>query len=50
MQRANGDLRLTQLFLRHESIRTTADYYLHPDEAELVAAMLTMGKGWSPKE
>lgn len=45
-QRANKDLKLTQLFLRHESIRTTADYYLHPDEAELVAGLLAAGDAW----
>jgi integrase len=49
-QRANHDLKLTQLFLRHESIRTTADYYLHPDEAELVAGLHAAGAAWSSKE
>jgi integrase/recombinase XerC len=45
-QRTNKDLKLTQLFLRHESIRTTADYYLHPDEDELVAGLRAAGDAW----
>ena len=49
-QRANHDLKLTQLFLRHESNRTTADYYLHPDETELVAGLHAAGAAWSSKE
>jgi integrase len=45
-QRTNKDLKLTQLFLRHESIRNTADYYLHPDEAEFIAGLLAAGDAW----
>jgi integrase len=48
-QRANHDLKLTQVFMRHESIRTTADYYLHPDQAELVAGLEAVGERWAPK-
>jgi integrase len=49
-QRASGDLKLTQMFMRHESIRTTADYYLHPDAAELVAGLEAVAACWTPKE
>jgi integrase len=45
--RANRDLKLTQLFMRHESIRTTADYYLHPDEEDLVAGLRAVGERWN---
>jgi integrase len=47
-QRANKDLKLTQLFLRHESIRTTAGYYLHPDEDEL--GLRLADDAWLSKE
>jgi hypothetical protein len=33
----------------HESIRTTADYYLHPDQSELVAGLEAVGERWAPK-
>jgi hypothetical protein len=42
-------LKLTQVFMRHESIRTTADYYLHPDAEELVAGLEAVGKRWALK-
>jgi integrase/recombinase XerC len=36
--RETRDLRLTQKLMRHKSIRTTADTYLHDDPADLAAA------------
>jgi hypothetical protein len=33
--------------MRHASISTTSDYYMHPDEAELVAAMERAGERWA---
>ena len=45
-QRANRDLKLTQMFMRHESIRTTADYYLHPDQGELIAGLKAVAERW----
>jgi integrase/recombinase XerC len=49
-QRASHDLKLTQLFMRHASIQTTADYYLHPDADELVAGLEAVGERWRSKE
>jgi integrase len=46
-QRTNRDLKLTQLFMRHESIRTTADYYLHPEREEVIAGLRAVGERWS---
>lgn len=40
--RETRDLRLTQKLMRHKSIRTTADTYLHDDMADLADAMDTM--------
>lgn len=37
--RENRDLRLTQKLMRHKTIRTTADTYLHDDAADLAEAM-----------
>jgi site-specific recombinase XerC len=37
--RANKDLKKTQLFMRHRSITTTADVYVHLDREELEEAM-----------
>jgi hypothetical protein len=37
--RANKDLKKTQLFMRHRSITTTADTYVHLDREELEEAM-----------
>lgn len=36
--RETRDLRMTQKLMRHKSIRTTADTYLHDDPADLAAA------------
>jgi integrase len=49
-QRATHDLKLTQLFMRHASIQTTADYYLHPDPQELVAGLEAVATRWERKE
>lgn len=38
-RRAGNDLELTRVFMRHASISTTSDYYMHPDRQELVEAM-----------
>jgi site-specific recombinase XerC len=43
--RETRDLRLTQRLMRHKSIRTTADTYLHDDATDLADAMSTL-PGW----
>lgn len=40
--RETRDLRMTQRLMRHKSIRTTADTYLHDDPADLSAAFDTL--------
>lgn len=40
--RETRDLRLTQKLMRHKSIRTTADTYLHDDTADMAEAWDTM--------
>jgi integrase/recombinase XerD len=37
--RASGDLKRTQMFMRHKSITTTADTYMHLDREDLEQAM-----------
>ena len=37
--RAGGDLKKTQMFVRHKSITTTADTYMHLDRDDLEQAM-----------
>ena len=37
--RASGDLKKTQMFMRHKSITTTADTYMHLDREDLEEAM-----------
>ena len=37
--RASGDLKRTQMFMRHKSITTTADTYMHLDRDDLEEAM-----------
>jgi integrase len=46
-RRAGNDLELTRLFMRHASITTTSDYYMHADQAELVEAMHRAGARWN---
>ena len=36
---ATGDLELTRLFMRHASISTTSEHYMHADKAQLIAGM-----------
>ena len=36
-RRATGDLELIRLFMRHASISTTSEHYMHADREELVA-------------
>ena len=38
-RRATGDLELTRLFMRHASITTTSEHYMHADKSELIAGM-----------
>lgn len=40
--RETRDLRMTQRLMRHKTIRTTADTYLHDDTADLADAMVSM--------
>jgi integrase len=44
--RATGDLKLTQMFMRHASISTTADVYLHLDRADLIVGMKKAQERW----
>jgi site-specific recombinase XerC len=37
--RASKDLKRTQMFIRHKSITTTADTYMHLDRTDLEEAM-----------
>ena len=37
--RASKDLKRTQMFMRHRSITTTADTYMHLDRADLEESM-----------
>jgi integrase len=46
-RRAGNDLELTGVFMRHASISTTSDYYMHPDQDELVAGMQRAGARWA---
>jgi integrase len=46
-RRAGNDLELTRVFMRHESISTTSEFYMHPDEAELRAGMARAGERWN---
>jgi integrase/recombinase XerC len=45
-RRATGDLELTRAFMRHETIRTTSEYYMDVDQSELVAGMRLAGERW----
>lgn len=44
--RATGDLKLTQKFMRHASIATTADEYLHLDTDDLIEGMRAADARW----
>ena len=45
-RRATGDLELTRKFMRHASISTTSEHYMHADQDELIAAMKLAGERW----
>lgn len=45
-RRATGDLELTRLFMRHSSISTTSEHYMHADRDELVAGMRRAEERW----
>ena len=45
-RRATGDLELTRLFMRHASISTTSEHYMHADRDELEDAMRLLGERW----
>lgn len=46
-RRATGDLELTRLFMRHASISTTSEHYMHADKDELIAGMRLAEERWS---
>ena len=45
-RRATGDLELTRKFMRHASISTTSEHYMHASQDELIAAMKLAGERW----
>ena len=45
-RRATGDLELIRLFMRHASISTTSEHYMHADREELVAGMPLAEERW----
>jgi integrase len=45
-RRATGDLELTRLFMRHASISTTSEHYMHADQDELIAGMRLAEERW----
>jgi integrase len=45
-RRATGDLELTRLFMRHASISTTSEHYMHADRDELVEGMRRVDERW----
>jgi integrase/recombinase XerC len=45
-RRATGDLELTRLFMRHASISTTSEHYMHADKDELIAGMRLAEERW----
>ena len=45
-RRATGDLELTRLFMRHASISTTSEHYMHADKSELIAGMHQLEERW----
>jgi integrase len=48
--RATGNLELTRMFMRHDSISTTSEAYLHLDRDDLIEAMQLAGARWAAKE
>lgn len=45
-RRATGDLELTRLFMRHASISTTSEHYMHADKDELIRGMRLAEARW----
>jgi integrase/recombinase XerC len=45
-RRATSDLELTRVFMRHASISTTSEHYMHADRDELVAGMRLAEGRW----
>jgi integrase len=46
-RRATGDLELTRLFMRHASISTTSEHYMHADKEELIAGIRVLEERWN---
>lgn len=46
-RRATSDLELTRLFMRHASISTTSEHYMHADQDELIAGMRLAEQRWT---
>jgi len=46
-RRAGNDLELTRLFMRHASISTTSDFYMHAGQDELVEGMRRSEERWA---
>ncbi len=46
VRRATDDLELTRLFMRHASISTTSEHYMHADKDELIAGMRRAEERW----
>jgi integrase len=46
-RRAGNDLELTRVFMRHASISTTSEFYMHPDREELVAGLKRAEERWA---
>jgi hypothetical protein len=45
-RRVTADLELTRIFMRHASISTTSEHYMHADRDELVAGMRRVEENW----
>jgi integrase/recombinase XerD len=45
-RRAGNDLELTRVFMRHKSITTTSDHYMHVDREELIRGMRLAEERW----
>jgi integrase len=45
-RRGGNDLELTRIFMRHASISTTSDYYMHAGREELIEGMRRAEERW----
>jgi integrase len=45
-RRSGNDLELTRVFMRHQSISTTSEFYMHTDRDELVEGMRKAAARW----